>query len=60
MRLGRRHPRQQAPVDQQPPDLLERHDADELLDVDAPVTQSAAGAVRLGDLGGEGDDALET
>ena len=32
---------------------------DELLDVDAAVAQGAALAVGLGDLGGEGDDALE-
>ena len=59
LRLGRRHARQQLAVDQQAPDLLERHVADELLDVDAAVAQRAAGAVGLGDLGGEGDYALE-
>ncbi len=59
MRLGGRHARQQRAVDQQAPDLLERHVADELLDVDAAVAQRAALAVGLGDLGGEGDDALE-
>ena len=46
-------------VDQQAPDLLERHDADEVLDVDAAIAQRAALLVGLGDLGGEGDDALE-
>ena len=33
--------------------------ADELLDVDAAVAEGAALAVRLGDLGLDGDDALE-
>ena len=46
-------------VDEQAPDLLERHRADEVLDVDAAVAQRAALLVGLGDLGGEGDDALE-
>ena len=46
-------------VDEKPPDLLERHRADELLDVDAAVPQRAAVAVGLGDLGLERDDALE-
>ena len=46
-------------VDEQAPDLLERHVADELLDVDAAVAERAALPVGLGDLGGEGDDALE-
>ena len=34
--------------------------ADELLDVDAAVAERAALAVGLGDLGLDGDDALET
>ena len=46
-------------VDEQAPDLLERDAADEILDVDAAVAQRAAVAVGLGDLGLEGDDALE-
>ena len=46
-------------VDQQAPDLLEGDRADELLDVDAAVAQRAALPVGLGDLGGEGDDALQ-
>ena len=45
-------------VDEQAPDLLERHVADELLDVDAAVAKRAALAVRLGDLRLDRDDAL--
>ena len=59
VRLGGRKARLERAVDQQPPDLLERHPADELLDVDAAVPQRAALPVGLGDLGGEGDDAFE-
>ncbi len=59
VRLGRRQPGRERAVDEQPPDLLERHAPDELLDVDAAVAQRAALPVGLGDLGGEGDDALE-
>ncbi len=39
--------------------MLEAVVADELLDVDAAVAQRAALPVRLGDLGGEGDHALQ-
>ena len=46
-------------VDEQPPDLLERDDADELLDVDAAIAQRAAVAIGLGDLRLERDDPLE-
>ena len=46
-------------VDQQAPDLLEGDRADEVLDVDAAVAQRAALLVGLGDLRGEGDDALQ-
>ena len=46
-------------VDEQPPHLLERNVADELLDVDAAVAELAAVAVGLGDLGLERDDAGE-
>ena len=59
VRLGRREARQQRAVDEQAPDLLERHGADEVLDVDAAVAQRAALAVGLGDRRGERDDALE-
>ena len=44
---------------EQAPDLLVGHLADEVLDVDAAVPQRATLLVGLGDLGGEGDDALE-
>ena len=57
--LGGRQPRLEALVDEQAPDLLEAVRADELLDVDAAVAERAALAVGLGDLGLEGDDALE-
>ena len=57
--LGRRQARVVGAVDEQAPDVLERHPADELLDVDAAVAQRRALLVRLGDLGLEGDDALE-
>ena len=46
-------------VDEQPPDVLVRVVADELLDVDAAVAERAALAVGLGDLRLDGDDALE-
>ncbi len=59
MRLGGRQAGLERAVDQQPPHLLERRLADELLDVDAAVAQRAALAIGLGDLGGEGDDTLE-
>ena len=59
VRLGGRQAGLERAVDEQAPDLLEGHLADELLDVDAAVAQRAALAVGLGDLGGEGDDALE-
>ena len=52
-------PGSKRPVDEQAPDLLVGDLADEVLDVDAAVAQRAALAVGLGDLGGEGDDALE-
>ena len=59
MRLGGRQSRLQLTVDEQSPDLLERHDADEILDIDAAIAQRAAGPIGLGDLGGEGDYAFE-
>ena len=40
--------------------LAERHVAHQLLDVHASVAERTAGTVRLGDLGGEGDYALES
>ena len=58
-RLGRREAGVELVVDQQAPDVAEGDAADEVLDVDAAVAQRAAFLVRLGDLGLEGDDALE-
>ena len=59
VRLGGRQARVERAVDEQAPDLLERHGADEILDVDAAVAERAALLVGLGDLGREGDDAFE-
>jgi hypothetical protein len=59
MWFGGRHPGKQMAVDQQAPDLAEWHVPDEFLDIHSPVSESATGAVGLGDLGGEGDYALE-
>ena len=58
MRLGGREAGLERAVDEQAPDLLERHAAHQLLDVDAAVPQGAAFPVGLGDLGREGHDAL--
>ena len=58
-RLRRRQPRPELPIDQQSPDVAERHVPGEVFDVDAAVAQRAAVLVRLGDLGLERDDALE-
>src|SRR5262249_25878672 len=52
-RLRRRQARLQMTVDEEPPNLLERHDPDELLDVYAPVAERPAFLVRFGDLGRE-------
>ena len=60
VRLGGRHARLEAAVHEQAPDLLERHAAHQVLDVDAAVAERAALPVGLGDLGVERDDALET
>jgi hypothetical protein len=46
-------------VDQQAPDLLERHGPDEVLDVHPAVAERAPLLVGLGDLGRERDHALE-
>ena len=59
VRLGGRQAGLERAVDEQAPDLLEGHRADEVLDVDAAVAQRAALLVGLGDLGREGDDAFE-
>ena len=58
-RLGGRQARVELVVDEQAPDVAEGHPADEVVDVDAAVAQGAALLVGLGDLGLEGDDALE-
>ena len=47
-------------VDEQTPDVLERHPADQILDVDAAIAQCRALLVRFGDLGVEGNDTFET
>ena len=59
MRLGRRQSRLQLSVDEQPPHLLERDVADELLDVDAAIAQRATRPVRFSDLGRERNYAFE-
>ena len=59
-RLGGRQAGVELVVDEQAPDVAEGHLADEVLDVDAAVAQRAALLVGLGDLGLEGDDALES
>ena len=59
VRLRIRHRRAQIVVDEQPPDVLVGVVADELLDVDSAVAERTPFAVRLGDLGLDGDDALE-
>src|SRR2546422_226068 len=57
--LGRRQAGGVRAVDEETPDVLERHPADELLDVDPAVAQRGALLVGLGDLCLERDDALE-
>ena len=46
-------------VNEKTPDLLERDNPDEVLDVDAAIPQGAAVAIGLGDLGLEGDHTLQ-
>ena len=60
VRIGLRHARLEALVDEEPPHLLVRDVPDELLDVDAPVAESATLAIRLGDLRLDRDDAFES
>ena len=60
VRLGRRQPGLVLAVDQQPPDLLVRDVADELLDVDPAVAKRAALAVGLGDRRVERDYSLKS
>ncbi len=60
-RLGRWESWSEAAVDEQCPDVAEGDVfGDEVFDVDAAVAQRAAVLVRLGDVGGERDDAFET
>src|SRR5207253_6757088 len=58
LRLG--HLRIEVVVDEQSPDVFVGVPADELLDVDAPITERAPLPIRLGDLRLDGYDALET
>ena len=46
-------------VDEQAPDLLERNPADEVVDVDAAITERGPLLVGFGDLALERDDSLE-
>jgi len=57
--LGGRQAGLVATIDEQTPDVLERDPPDDVLDVDAAVAQGRALPVGFGDLGLEGDDALE-
>ena len=57
--LGRRQAGGVGAVDEEAPDVLEGHAADEVLDVDAAVAQRGALLVGLGDLGLERDDTFE-
>ena len=58
-RLGRGQAGAEAAVDQQRPHVAEGDLAREVLDVDAPVAQRTAVAVRFGDLGVERDHTLQ-
>ena len=60
MRHGGRQAHVERAVHQQAPDLLVGHLAHQVLDVHPAVAQRAAFLVRLGDLGRERDDALES
>src|SRR6185369_1756852 len=57
--LGGWQARVELGVHQETPHLPVGHPTDEVLDVDPSVAQGAALAIRLRDLGLEGDDALE-
>ena len=57
LRVG--HRRLEVVVDEQPPDVLVRVVADEILDVDAAVAELAPVAVGLGDLGLDRHNAFE-
>ena len=58
-RIGVRHARKEAVVDQEAPDLLVRLRADELLDVHAAIAKGTPFAIGFGDLRLERDDAFE-
>ena len=60
VRLGRRQAGVVVAVDEQSPDLLVRHVADELLDVDSAIPKRAALAVGLGDRRVERDYSLKS
>ena len=47
-------------VDEQRPDIVETHPADQVIDVDTAIPQSTAVLVGLGDGGVERDDAFQT
>ena len=57
--LGRRQHGLRGAIGQEPRDILERHTAGELLDVDAPVPEGTPCSVRLRELGVEGDYSVE-
>ena len=57
--LGGRKTGVELVVDEQAPDVAKGHPPDEIVDIDAAVAQCAALAVRFGNLGLEGDDALK-
>jgi hypothetical protein len=58
-RLGRRQAGAEGAVDEQAPDVAEGDVADQVLDVDAAVSERAALLVRFGDLRLERDDSFE-
>jgi hypothetical protein len=60
MLLGRRKAWLVETINEQSPDALERNFADEVLDVDAAITQRATLAIGLGDLRGKRDDSLKS
>jgi hypothetical protein len=59
-RLGGWQARGESAVDQQAPDVLERHPADQILDVHPAVAERRTFLVRLSDLGVERNHTLET
>ena len=57
--LGRRQAGAELAIDEEGPHVAEGDAANEVLDVDAPVAQRTALSIGFGDLGLEGDHALE-